>query len=106
MLLNPASGAASDPLLAALVELLLPEGYPLLERVDRVLARGQRLLPVRRRDGDDDARLTDLDASCTVVDRDLAEVVAAFQFRGDLGHGRFGHLLVSLVVEVKDGAAA
>src|SRR5882724_8882099 len=47
---------ASDPLFAALVELLLPERHLLLERVDRVLARSKGILPVRRRHGDDHAR--------------------------------------------------
>ena len=54
--------AAADPLLAARVELLLPERHLRLERLDRVGACRQRVLPVRRRDGDRDARLADLDA--------------------------------------------
>ena len=43
---SPASGlrAAPDPLLAALVDLLLPERHDLLEPVDRVLAGGEGVL--------------------------------------------------------------
>src|SRR5436189_3700704 len=48
---------AAEPLLAVLVNLLLPERHGLLEHVDRVLACRQRVLAMRRRDGDHDARL-------------------------------------------------
>ena len=46
---SPAYGlrAPPDPLLAALVDLLLPQGHGLLERVDRVLAGGERILAMR-----------------------------------------------------------
>ena len=36
--------SSADPLLAALVDLLLPQGHGLLERVDRVLAGGEGVL--------------------------------------------------------------
>src|SRR5439155_3945867 len=52
--------ASADPLLAALVELLLPERHALLERVDHVFARGEGVLAVRRRDGDRHTRFADL----------------------------------------------
>src|SRR2546423_13985274 len=97
---------APDPLLAALVGLLLPERDALLERVDRVLARGERVLTVRGGDRDHDARLADLDSPRAVMDGDLAEVVALLEFRGDLGHHLLRHLLVRLVVEVQHGMAA
>src|SRR4051794_1322757 len=48
--------APADPLLPALVDLLLPQRDGLLERVDRVLAGGERVGAVRRGDGDHDAR--------------------------------------------------
>ena len=41
---------------------------------------------MRRGDGDDDARLADVDAPDAVVDRDLAQVVAPLQLVGELGH--------------------
>src|SRR5215210_3484968 len=71
-----ASRALADPFLAALVHLLLPERHRLLERVDRVLARCQCVLAVRRGDGDHDARLADAERADAVVDRDRAELVA------------------------------
>src|SRR4051812_6722480 len=97
---------APDPLLAALVDLLLPERHALLERVDRVLAGGERVGPVRRRDGDHDARLADAHPADAVVDSYGAEVVARLQLAGDLGHDLLGHPLVRLVIEVHALAAA
>src|SRR6266511_3661834 len=101
---NTASGAASDPLLAALVHLLLPERDSLLERIDRVLACGEGVLAVWRGDGDHDGGLADLDAAGTVVDRDLADVVPSLQLVGDLGHDVLRHFLVCVVIEVEDRA--
>src|SRR5204863_107158 len=69
------SRASADPLLAACVDLLLPQRNRLLERVDRLAAGRERCRPVRRRDGDDDARLADLYAADPVMDRDLAQPV-------------------------------
>src|SRR4026207_1976775 len=90
-------GTAADPLLAALVELLLPERHLAFERVDCFLARGKCVLPVWRRDGDHDAGLADPDPARAVVDRDLAEVVTALQVLSDFRHGLFSHFLVGLV---------
>ena len=47
-LLDAPSGAAADPLLAALVDLLLPERHLELEHVDRVLAGGEGVGAVSR----------------------------------------------------------
>src|SRR5256885_17134696 len=99
-------GPAPDPFLPTLVRFLLPERDVLLERVDRLLARSEGILAVRRRNGDHDARLADLHATRPVVDRDLAHVVARLQPLGDLRHDLLGHLLVRLVVEVEHGAPA
>ena len=60
---------------------------------------------MRRRHGDRDARLVDLDAADPVVDRDGPEVVALLEVGRDLGHHVLGHLRVSLVLEVVHGAA-
>src|SRR5436190_22584876 len=103
---DPASGASSDPFLAALVDLLLPERDLLLQRVDSVLAGGERVLPVRRRDGDHNGGAADLDAAGAVVDGDLAKVVALLQRGGDLGHDVLRHPLVRLVIQVLDHPAA
>src|SRR5581483_128658 len=95
-----------DPLLAALVHLFLPERDGLLERVDRLPARGERVRAVRGGDGDHDRELADVDASDPVGDRDLAEVVRPLQLLRELGHHLLGHPAVRLVVEVVDGAPA
>jgi hypothetical protein len=61
---------------------------------------------MRRRDGDGDAGLSDLDPSHAVGDRDPAELVAARQLARDPGHLLLGHALVGLVLEMGNGAAA
>src|SRR5207342_1347089 len=99
-------GPAADPLLAALVDLLLPEGDVDLEGVDRVLAGGERVVAVGRGDGDGDARLADPQAADAVDHGDAAEVVALLQAAGDLLHDLLGHALVGLVFEMQDGPPA
>src|SRR5262245_42261206 len=64
----------SDPLLAADVELLLPQRHGLLEGVDRLAARLEGSRAVCGRDGDHDARLADLDPADAMVDRDGDQV--------------------------------
>src|SRR3954451_23295703 len=61
---------------------------------------------MRGRDGDDDARLADLDAPQSVVDGDRAEAVALGQLVAEPGEHRLGHLLVGLVLEMEYVAAA
>src|SRR5215211_2898229 len=99
-------GTAPQPFLAALVDLLLPERHGLLEPVDRLAAGGQRVLPVRCRDGDHHARLADLDPADAVVDRDRAEVVFLLELGRELRDHVLGHLGVCLVVEVEHFAPA
>src|SRR5690242_10940190 len=100
------SGAAADPFLAALVHLFLPEGHLDLEDVDRVLARGERVLAVRGADRDHHRRLAELHTAYAVVDRDLVDLVALLEAVSELLHHRLGHPLVALVVEVLHDAAA
>src|ERR671934_2333589 len=50
----------SDPHLSVFEVLLLPHGHRALQRVDRVLAGGERLPAMRGRHGDEHARLPDL----------------------------------------------
>src|SRR3970282_906383 len=50
---------ALDPDLAALPDLLLPDRDDLLEAVDQVVTGLERLLAVRRGDGDEEGRLAD-----------------------------------------------
>src|ERR687886_1959602 len=85
---------AADPLLSPFVDLLLPERDGLLQAVDRVPAGGERVVAMRSRDGDRDARLADPHQADAMVDRDLAEVVARLQIGGDLGHHLLGHAAV------------
>ena len=59
-----------------------------------------------RGDGDDDARLADLDAADAVVDRDAGQVVALADLGGDLLHHGLGHVLVGLVLEVQHARPA
>src|SRR3990172_2994694 len=54
---------ALDPDLAALPDLLLPDRDDLLESVDQVVAGLERLAAVRRGDGDEKRRLSDLQAA-------------------------------------------
>src|SRR5947209_18777159 len=91
------SGAAPDPFLAAFVDLFLPQRDALLELVDRVLARGERVPPVRRRDCDPGRRLADPDAADAMVDRDAGQLVPCAERVRDLAHHLFGHSLVGLV---------
>lgn len=46
------SGFPADPLLAALVDLLLPERHELLKRVDRFVAGGECVVPKGGRDAE------------------------------------------------------
>src|SRR5215210_1924171 len=101
-----ASRASADPFLTALVHLLLPERHRLLERVDGVLARRERVVAVRRGDRDRDARLADAERADAMVDRDRAELVALLQVARDLRHHVLGHLGVGLVLEGRDITAA
>ena len=96
----------ADPLFAALVDLFLPERDALLQLVDRVLARGERVLAVRGGDGDHDGGLADRDASDTVMDGDGGQLVPSVQPVCDLGHHLFRHSLIRFVVEVDDGSTA
>src|SRR5207244_5269174 len=58
---RPPSRSSADPLLAAFVELLLPERYPGLEGLDHVHAHHKCILAIQRGDRDRDARPADLD---------------------------------------------
>ena len=61
---------------------------------------------MRRGDGDDDARLADLDAAEPVVDRDRGQTVALGQLGAEPREHLLRHLLVRLVVEMEDVAVA
>src|SRR5947199_85500 len=88
----------SHPDLAVLEVLLLPDGHRALERVDRVLARLERLVTMRRRHGDEDARLADLPPAAgaepvlggdvLVADREQRERTVSRELGMAFGHGR------------------
>ena len=62
-------GRAFDPDVAALEVFVLPDRRDLLDALDRIAARGERFGTVRRRGGDDDARLADLHPADAVMNR-------------------------------------
>ena len=76
---------------------------PLLERVDRVLARCESVCAVRGGDGDHDRRLADLDASDRWWIAIVCRSYRAFGTGREAGHQRLRHLRVRLVVEVVHG---
>src|SRR3954471_3709192 len=98
------SRPSPDPFLAALVDLLLPEWDSLLQLVDRVLARGEGVLSVRRGNGDHDRGVPNSHTSNTVVDGDAGERVARAETVCDLRHHALRHAFVRFVVEVCDRA--
>ncbi len=59
-----------------------------------------------RRDGDHHARPADVDSTDSVVDRNLAQLVAIREPSGEVGHDLLGHALVGLVFEVDDLSSA
>jgi hypothetical protein len=69
--------------------------------LDRFSAGCEGGSSVRGRHGDDDAHLADLHPPDPVMDRELAQLVSAFQPVGKIGHHLLGHSLVRLVVEVE-----
>src|SRR2546422_7891675 len=82
----------SHPDLAVLEVLLLPDGHPALECVDRVLARLERLVAMRRRHGDEHARLADLEPADAVEhSHPLHPGPAPADALADLAHFRLGH---------------
>src|SRR4051812_20755422 len=83
---------APDPLLAALEDLLLPDGHGLLERVDRLPARLERGAAVRRGDRDRDARLADGHHADPVGHRHRHDLVTLPEPVGDPAHLRLRHL--------------
>src|SRR2546425_10656042 len=94
----------THPDLAVLEVLLLPNGHRALERVDRVLAGLERLRAVRRRHGDEHARLADLEPADAVEHRDAAHPgPARADPLADLAHLRLRHRRMRLVLEELHG---
>ena len=98
---SPGAGSRSlpDPFLAAHVDLLLPQRHGLLERVDRVAARGERL----RRWAAETAITTLVSPISTTRrgggSRCRSSVVARAELLRDPLHLLLGHALVRLVLE-------
>src|SRR5437870_9089805 len=98
------SALETDPDLAVLEVLLLPDGHRPLERVDRVPARLERLRAVRRRHGDEHARLTDLEPADAVEHRHPPHPgPARADSLADLAHLRLRHRRMRLVLEELHG---
>src|SRR3990172_8792775 len=96
---------ALDPDRAALPDLLLPDGDDLLEAVDEVVTGLERLLAVRRGDGDEKRRLPDLQAARAVLHRDVGDRPAGHSLLRDIAHHACRHLRVGVVLQVEDAAA-
>src|SRR6266850_8383248 len=95
------------PHLSVLEVLLLPHGHCRLEGVDGEVTGLEGLGPVRRGDGDHDARLADLEPADPVDEGDLADARPALAHGGgNLAHLRDGHGRVGLVLEILDAAAS
>ena len=63
-------GRALDPDVAAVEEFVLPDRRDLLDALDRVAARGERVAAMRRRGGDRHARFADLEPADPMVQRE------------------------------------
>src|SRR5262245_20579009 len=82
----------THPDLAVLEVFLLPDRYDALERVDCVAARLERVAAVRGGDGDEDARLADLEPADAVEHRHpLHARPPRAQALADLAHLHLGH---------------
>src|SRR5262249_20876477 len=96
-----------DPDLPVLEVLLLPDGNGALESIDGVLAGVEGVLAMRRGDGDQDARLTDLQTADAVQDGDALDLGPPGADRiADLAHLRLGHRAVRLVLQELHRSAA
>src|SRR5213594_5238945 len=94
----------THPDLAVLEVLLLPDRDGALERVDRVPARLERVAPMRGGDGDEHARLADLEPADAMEHRHpLHPGPAPADALADLAHLRLGHRGVRLVLEELHG---
>src|SRR5262247_1683404 len=97
----------SHPDLAVLEVLLLPDRDGALERIDRISARVERVAAVGGGDGDEHARLADLEPADAVEHRDpLHAGPAPSQARADLARLHLGHRGVRLVFEERRGPTA
>src|SRR5881409_1418115 len=95
----------THPDLAVLEVLLLPDGHRALERVDRVLARRERLRAMRRRHRDEHARLADLEPADAVEHRHAPHPgPAGAEPLADLVHLRLRHRRVRFVLEELHGS--
>src|SRR6266545_8267813 len=97
----------ADPDLPVLEVLLLPDGNGALQGVDRELAGFEGVLAVGGGDGDQHARLADLQPSDTVEDGHALDLRPAdAEGFADLAHLRLGHRRVRLVLEEFHESAA
>src|SRR5688572_10558288 len=95
-----------DPDLAILEVLFLPHGDGALEGVDGVAAGVEGIAAMRRRDGDEDGRLADVQAARAMQDGHTADTgPPGTQRLTDLAHLDLGHRRVRLVLEKFHGPA-
>src|SRR5439155_4765169 len=104
---NSLAALEPHPDLAVLEVLLLPHRHRALERVDRVAAGLEGIAAVRGGDGDEHARLADLESPGAVEHRDTAHPgPARAHGPADLAHLRLGHRRGRLVHQRFDRATA
>src|SRR2546427_1604159 len=98
---NSLAALEPHPNLAVLEVLLLPHRHRALERVDRVPAGLEGIAAMRGGDGDEHARLADLEPPGAVQHRDAAHPgPARAHGLADLAHLHLGHRRVRLVLQV------
>src|SRR5215216_5200175 len=92
---------AAEPGSAVPVVLFLPDRHDFLDPLDRIPARLERGVAVRRSDADDDARLPDRQRADTVDDGDVVDSPTFPNLVADLHHGQFGGRRIGLVFEMR-----
>src|ERR1700730_3525156 len=84
--------------------LLLPDGYGALECVDGEAASVKSGSAVRRADGDEDARIADLQSAEEMADGHAVNAVFLVELDADLTHLSNGHGLVGFIVQIEGPA--
>ena len=95
-----------DPIGAVGRDLTLPDRHAHFERIDREAASQEGFVAMGRRGDDDNGRLSDLEVSHSMGDRDVGAGPFLSCLFGDLVHLALGHLGIGLVLEVLNRMSA
>ena len=98
-------GFRADPDIAVGICLFFPDRRAFFEAINRVLARRERIVPVRGRDGNNDAHFAGHEMTDAMMNRDLQDIPPLAHFRRDLGKDRRATRRVCFIVEPADGTA-